>query len=560
MPFSCNIRFVWVVVLCGLGLLSNPASAQTGLGALAEFLPPTGQSDVWRYANTGDSFEIENVGDPQAIQYFYVGPEDGREGRRTIEAGLNVHPDSTGAAGLLYGLSDNRDVYHMLTLDAAGMVALYRRDSSGFRLMLEQSSSAYLPEKINRLTIQESGSEITFSLNDTSLGSVSGDLYGRGAVGLGAIGDVRAFFTYFSDGSDGPRSDLDPASQTPQTHSASLPSDMLQMQRFQIVDTQGPAGQMVAYETLIPEGWKTQGGIMWNGNHGQSGCFTGARLVWGTGTPDDSYGIVFLDPMSWGVTTYGPSQFKCLPQDLPDTESVMRAYFQIISGMMQVTIKEIQRPPELEPVIASFAQNWVTNAANARAWVDGALITASTQSETGQNDAHILAITKHMEGQADASSGFRFGETGVIIALYTPPGKLEEGHPAFGQILNNLRVNPQWQQVEAQWLQQYWKTVLRRPTPVSGGATSSSSTSVGDMMFESWKRREGMQDAGHASSVNGIWEVQPWQTSSGNTVLLNQNYNHAWEMQNGSIVLTNDANFNPMQSLNQTGQEMRREY
>lgn len=175
-------------------------SADRGFGSLQDYLPPSGQDDVWRYTNTGDSFEIENVGDPQAIKYFYVGPAENSEGRRQIDVDLGVHPDSAGAAGLLYGLNDARDLYHLLTLDAQGMVTVFRRDGSGFRPMLEQSSGAYQPGKINRLTIVENGDEIAFALNGTSLGSIGGDLFGFGSVGLAAVGDVRAFFTYFSDG------------------------------------------------------------------------------------------------------------------------------------------------------------------------------------------------------------------------------------------------------------------------------------------------------------------------------------------------------------------------
>lgn len=545
--------------ICGLFLMGGVAAAQSsgsGMGSLEEFLPPTGQDGAWRYSNTSEGFEIANIGDPQAIQYFYVGPKDGTEGRRRIEADVDLHPDSTGAAGLLYGLNDTRELYHLLTLDAQGLVTVFRRDNSGFRPLLEQSSSAYRPGEINRLTLEENGDEVSFALNGTSLGSIGGDLFGFGSVGLAAVGDVRAFFSYFSDAPEADRSELPSQEQSFQTQNAALPSDALQMRREQIIDYQSPAGQIVAYETLIPVGWKTQGGIMWNGNHGQSGCFTGARLVWGTGTPDDQYGIVFLDPMSWGMTSYGPSQYRCLPQDLPDAETAMRAYFQVISELMQVKIKTVQRPPDLQPLIDGFAQGWTTNVPNARTWVDGVVITATTTSETGANDAYILAITKHMEGGAGGSM-FRTGQTAIVIGLYTPVGKLEEGHPAFGPILNNLQVNQQWQQLEAQWMRQYWASVLRRPNPPSGGNAMASSSSVGDMMFESWKRREGMKDAGHASSVNGIWEVQPWQTSSGDTVLLNQNYNHAWELNNGSIFLTNDANFSPMRTLNETGQEMR---
>ncbi len=543
-------------LLASVLLSAAPATAQstdTGFGALQNVLPDSGQDDTWRFANTGDSFEIENIGDPQAITYFYAIPKDGTEGRRVIELDIALHPDSQGSAGLLYGLNRSGDLYHMLTLDASGQVSVFRRDSSGVRPMIQRSSEAFLPEKLNRLSIQENGDEITYFLNGTSLGSLGGDLFGSGATGIAAVGDVRAFFTHFSDGSGADRSDLAPATDNRQIQQASQGAETLHMKPVQIVDTEGPAGPIVAYETLVPAQWQTKGGVKWSHADSPGRCFTGARLVWGAGTADQRYGMAFMDPVSWGMTSNGPSRHLCMPMDLTDAEMVMRAYFDAISATMQVTIRDVQRPAELQPLLDMVGGPWKAAWSHAQAWVDGVVIEAGVQTSTGQHDAYFVAVTKH----AQASHGqitARDGATALVMTFVTPPGELENGHPAFGAILNNLRVNPQWKQIEAQW----WSQRLRQERPGQVTAAAPSNSSVGDMMFDSWKRREGMRDAGHAKSVNGIWEVQPWQSASGKTVLLNQNYAHAWQLQNGSIVMTNNANFNPMQSLNQTGQELRR--
>ncbi len=543
--------FIWSLAFV------SPATAQSGsedLGRLTQYLPASGQDDIWRYTKNGSSFELQNVGDPQAIKYFFVAPENGTEGRRQINVVLEIHPDSTGSAGILYGLNDARDLYHMLTLDAQGMVRVFRRDGDGFRSLLEQSSSAFEQGRANMLTIEENGDEISYLLNGTSLGSVGGDLFGFGAVGLAAVGDVQAYFTRFSDGAGS-----DQSSNTGQSNNtlasnqaASLPSEAIEMRRIQIMDQYGPTGQPIpAYETLVPAGWKTQGGVKWSNSDGQAGCFTGAGLMWGTGTQDEAYGLAFMDPLSWGMSTNGPVGYMCLGQDLTDAEMVSRAYFQAISGTMQVTIRDVQRAPELEPLTQLIGQAWRASwPASAKAWVDGVVIRAHVRTQQRENDAYIVVVTKHAEANYSGAV-YRDGRTAMIMGIFTPVGKLDEGHPGFAPIINNLRVNPQWKQLETQW----WVNKLNQPRP-NPNIAAKADTSIGDMMFESWKKREGMRDAGHAKSINGIWEVQPWKTPSGNTVMLNQNYNHAWQLQNGSIVLTNNANFNPMQTYNQTGQQM----
>lgn len=556
---------LWICV----GFASQVWAQNPAFGELGQYLPRTGQQGAWRYQYGANGFEIENVADPGAIQYFYVAPDQGSEGRRRIETQVSIHPESSGSAGLLYGLNQSRSIYHMVTLDAGGTVRLFRRDDSGFRAMLETQSSAFQPGKVNTLVIEENGDEISYFLNGTSLGSIGGSLFGSGAVGLGAVGDARAFFTAFSakamqrgKGADRQKAPWSPGrSETP---AAAQRSDTVQVRPIQIYDEQGPAGRMLAYSTFVPEGWITKGGVQWSQQDGPAGCFTGARLIWGTGTEDEKYGIAFLDPVSWGVSTIGPSRYMCLQQDLTDAEMVMRAFFQMVSQVMQVTNIEVSRPPEIKPITDAIGQawqrSWQMNGTPTNAWADGVVIKARVRSQTAENDAYFVAFTKHSESNLGGAI-FRDGRTVMIIGAFTPVGKLEEGHPGFAQVLNNLRVNPQWQQVEAQWMAARVQTARNANAAAArarraSSASSSSSGSIGDMMFESWKKRQGMKDAGHEKDINGIWEVQPWQTSSGDTVLLNQNYDHAWELDNGSIVMTNDANFSPMDAFNQTGQQL----
>jgi len=188
----------WAFLSATVAFAQSPG---TGFGSLAPHLPASGQDDTWRFVNTGESFEIENIGNAGAIRYYFVAPTPGTEGKRKIEATVSIHPESEGSAGLLYGLSDTRDLYHVVAIDAQGLLTIFRRDGSGFRTMSQQSSDAFSAEGMNHLILEESGDEITIFLNGTKMGSVGGDRFGFGGTGLAAVGDVRAFYTFFRDGS-----------------------------------------------------------------------------------------------------------------------------------------------------------------------------------------------------------------------------------------------------------------------------------------------------------------------------------------------------------------------
>jgi hypothetical protein len=183
------------------------------------------------------------------------------------------------------------------------------------------------------------------------------------------------------------------------------------------------------------------------------------------------------------------------------------------------------------------------------------MLRTRTTHEGITSEQAVIGVTLHAEmSMADVTGApmvSRSGNTALVLVLSTPPGELETGHPAFPAILANFRPDPQWVQAVASWRARQ----LGDHRDILTSSTASSGESVGDMMFESWKRRNAMSDAGHTRSVDSIMEVQPWQSSTG-PVMLSQNYANAWELGDGTIVMTNDANLNPMQTFGQTGQEM----
>lgn len=194
------------------------------------------------------------------------------------------------------------------------------------------------------------------------------------------------------------------------------------------------------------------------------GLFHGRRADVGAGTQDQAYGLAYMNPLSWGVSSYGPVSYMCLGQDLTDAEMAARAYFPALSTLMQVTIQNVDRPPDLKPLVELIEQQWRASwPETARAWADGVVIRAHVRTQQRENDAYFVVITKHAEANYDGAI-FRDGRTALVMGVFTPVGKLDEGHPGFVPILNNLRVNPQWKQLERQW----WATRLRQPRPAGG--------------------------------------------------------------------------------------------
>lgn len=554
-------------------LLGTALSAQDYMGPLDGLLPESGPDGVWQIESNAQGFGMENAQSPGDIRYYYAASRSDEEGQRRIEVELTFNGSSQGMGmgGILYGFDPSNGNYFIFGLESDGSVSLYRRDQDGMRPMSQTSSSA-LRRGRNTLTLIERGSELSYQVNGQALGSIANSHTGRGQVGIAVAGFGQTVFHRFSVATgqgDLALGDLPPSSRPPSGlpaadggAEASLPqsdASRIEFRRVEIMDDNGPFGRQVAMRTLVPADWVMQGGVKWGTAQGQNACFRSQRLIWGAGTSDESFGMVFLDPLSWGVSNFGPVGSACLQQDLVDAEAVARSYLQMLSGQINNQITEVHQPAEVEALVRLFRQTHPPmNLPGTRTWFDGVAVNFTSESEGVSNDGVMILVSRHDEASSQNAmghSGFRMGQTMMVLVMTTPRGHLEAGHPAFGVILNNIQPDPQWSRAVAQW------HAAQRPAPGQPRSmpvsTNSADTSIGDMMFESWQRRNDMNSAGQQRSIDGIREVQPWQTSTG-TVRLSQNYNHAWELQNGNLVLTNNANFDPMQTFNQFGEPLRR--
>ncbi len=569
MSFATVLPYPRLLALAAALLLALSGTAQAqGMGKLSEVLPGSGQEGIWSYQNSGDAFAMRNESDPGALQYFYLNPEPGSEGSRRVQVDVTLEPgpDRSNLAGLLYGFDPQDRSYFLFVLDPGGLVSLYRRDASGFSLVMQSETDA-VRQGANRLAIAETGNQIALSLNDTRVGEIGMPGTGQGGVGIAAAGMGGASFTGFSVSRQGAGLDSAPLAagtqqatgqtlqpQTPNDQAAS--GESLRLKPVQVVDQSAPFGAMTAYTTLLPLDWKTEGGVTWNP---ASGCHKGPQLVWGAGSNDDRYGFALLPTISWGATNYGPSSVGCIKEDLTDAEMALRAYLRYLPAL-QAEIVKVERPPEIQALVQQLgAMVSGQTVPGLQAWADGVVATGRAVLEGRPSDVAFIVVTSHFEGATPDGYGqggmliSRNGNMAFLLAVSTPPGELENGHPALGVVMGNLRENPQWRQRVNQWF-----ASQRRPnTPsIGAGSGSGSGQSVGDMMFESWKKREGMKDAGQQRSVAGIWETQRYSTTDGNQVSLSMHYKNAWQLNDGTFVLTDDQFFNPVQNFDQFGQQL----
>jgi hypothetical protein len=79
------------------------------------------------------------------------------------------------------------------------------------------------------------------------------------------------------------------------------------------------------------------------------------------------------------------------------------------------------------------------------------------------------------------------------------------------------------------------------------------------MRNESWQSGQATQDRMHRDTVRTIREVQGYRDPrSGGVVELPQYYDHAWQLRDGTYVLTDDPNFDPARDIGMAGERLQR--
>lgn len=142
----------------------------------------------------------------------------------------------------------------------------------------------------------------------------------------------------------------------------------------------------------------------------------------------------------------------------------------------------------------------------------------------------------------------------TINALEAPEAVYEQAKKDYINSLVNFQYNPNWIQKN----NQHYAQVSRQSTAghnqrmaaikaqgqaaINAGNTYSS---ISDSSHESWKRRNGMTDAGQAKSVDAIWERSNMQDQSGNQYQVEGYSNNVWKTNNNEYVGTDNTNWNP---------------
>jgi hypothetical protein len=345
----------------------------------------------------------------------------------------------------------------------------------------------------------------------------------------------------------------------------SASTSAVRLQKAELVDSSGFARPMLAATALVPAGWRSEGAIVW-APHGQCGPDYAAR--WIVSAPDGLSGMAVLPAPNWSGTR---SAYPTGAQQNPCGE----AFHTSARGYLEAAARQLYRdvrildyrslPDEARPyqqMIDSFPP--IDNATmQSRLTVDaGELLVAFT--ENGQDMRALVGtiafITQSrfadiMNPGRVAFESVSGAPTGLVI-VRAPNGQLD--FSLRRRLMGTVRYTSEWSEAIAAFNAK--KSAAVTDNMIAGHkARMDAIRKTGEISTGIYEDRQLTSDRMQRETIESIRGVETYHDpADGRPVQLDNTYDHAWRMNDGSYVLTNDPNFNPDAAFGMQGQPLQR--
>lgn len=336
-----------------------------------------------------------------------------------------------------------------------------------------------------------------------------------------------------------------------------LPAGTIRVQRMDIIDQNGFERPMVASTVFVPSGWVAQGGVVWNL---QNPCGMGYNVDFQAMSPDGRIGVHFFPMEQWQWNTTGmPATPGCPTVQITSVQQ----YLGNLVQRMRPGARMLDFRPRPDIAQELQALNSVTPMplGEMRAWVEaGEALIAYDQNGVDMRETVMVAAVfnlMRMVGMAGMPPmDYLSGATLPGFAMRAPNGQLD--FQIAEMIRRSVKENPQWMARISQHNANIASINVQGARDRSQ-IIAQTGEEIRRMQADSWRLSSESFDRNSRETSEMIRGVETFNDPyHGGTVELDNTFNYHWQLQNGDYVLTNDANFNPAQYFNLSGQLLER--
>ncbi len=343
-----------------------------------------------------------------------------------------------------------------------------------------------------------------------------------------------------------------------------LQANALRVQRLDIMDRRGFEKPLVAYTMFVPTGWRGTGEVEYAPP--ADNCGPGQRLNWQATAPDGVGTISIIPEEKWSFSSFPTPPDNCLHSRVDNTRGYLEWWVQ--RNRPGARVLDYRPRPELAQSLRQLEQD----ANGLKSWADaGELLVAYAVNGTEVRESIASAVffmrTRFPGMNPGQDMEMLQGMTSPGFAMRMPEGKLDFN--AAEALRQSIRSAPEWQQRMNQVMAERGRINLehgRRMSEINlqgardrSAIIANTAKEINEIQMGTWQSRSESMDRQQRETIEGIRGVETYNDPHyGGTVQLSNQYNHAWQLRDGSYVLTNDPNFNPSRTLNVEGRQLDR--
>ncbi|NWG47313.1 MAG: hypothetical protein HXY25_12315 [Alphaproteobacteria bacterium] len=331
----------------------------------------------------------------------------------------------------------------------------------------------------------------------------------------------------------------------------------LHVQRVDIIDPNGFEKPLVASTILVPMGWRSAGGVVWNPNTPCGGA--GYNFDWQAGAPDGSSGVQILPMRQWMWDSAGYSAMSSCPS------ARIRRVADFLAALVQeirpgARILDFRPRPDISKDYEQLNQTTPMPMGEIRSWVEaGEVLIAYGQNGVDMREsvsALVLFSLNRMQGMAGMPGmDFYSGVSFPAFASRAPNGQLD--FRMTEMIRKSITPAPEW---SARIAEHHRKIagINAKGAQDRSRIIAQTGEDIRQMQAESWRRQQDSSDRIARETSEAIRGVETYAdpNSATGTVELDNTYNQAWRLNDGTYVLTDDASFNPNATFGMDGTQL----
>lgn len=379
-----------------------------------------------------------------------------------------------------------------------------------------------------------------------------GDVLAVSTEGL-APGEQRVAMTALAQ-NNAPQGQRAPAAQRR--------GNAVRLQPGVIVDATGFAQPMAAATIFIPHGWKIDGGVFWARDFM---CTNGYNFIWSAYAPDQSMSIGIAPQTAWEMNSAGaaPTRPGCQIQQMQSARQYLEA--QVSRSIQGARILDYRDRPDLVKEAGLQVSQTPMPAGELRRWGEaGEIFFAFNQNGRDMRGSMAAAVQfDYMVSDYSQMTGGMPGSRNEFLSAFAYPGWVatapngQFNFAFFEALRRSIKPNPQWARAIAGHNAAIGQVAIEESRKRSRMITETNDY-ISKLRQDTWNAQQESADrrAREFGEVLRGVETYKDEWGPGGQRELSGHYNHAWRLNDGSYVMTDDPSFDPWRDLQLEGKKL----